>query len=294
MDFFPGPPDPPNEDEVQEQPQPVWMNPPEDVLPGVVPVELVLGRSASTVVALTGMRAFPTGLQMNLAVRVRGRVSRRDLNSEVFDGPYGHDMDPQWQAGRLKWGFELADGRRVTNVDPWPEQPNQDHSRPHRPDDWLWEPDHPVLQGGGGGGGQRSVDRDYWLATSARGPVSCGVPVAGPGHRPQRSGPGRRAVPRGRRARSPRMAVGLTTAGSRADRLPGLLGVHPQRRVGASRAVVHRRESQDGCSRSVRQDGGGASWRIVGGQDRWPWSAGSARLSGNRRRWGRGTADHVR
>lgn len=83
MDFFPGPPDPPNEDEVQEQPQPVWMNPPEDVLPGVVPVELVLGRSASTVVALTGMRAFPTGLQMNLAVRVRGRVSRRDLNSEV-------------------------------------------------------------------------------------------------------------------------------------------------------------------------------------------------------------------
>lgn len=161
MDFFPGPPDPPNEDE-QEHPQPVWTNPPEDVLPGVVPVELVLGRSASTVVALTGMRAFPTGLQMNLAVRVRGRVARRDLNSEVFDGPYRHDMDPQWQAGRLKWGFELADGRRVTNVDPWPEQPNQDPSRPH-PADWLWEPDHPVLHGGGGGGGQRSVDRDYWL-----------------------------------------------------------------------------------------------------------------------------------
>ena len=163
MDFFSGPPDLPNADEVQEQPQPVWMSPPEDVLPGVVPLELVLGRSASTVVALTGMRAFPTGLQMNLAVRVRGRVSRRDLNSEVFDGPHRHEMDAQWHAGRLKWGFELADGRRVTNVDPWPEQPNQDHSRPHHPDDWLWEPDHPVLQGGGGSGGQRSVDRDYWL-----------------------------------------------------------------------------------------------------------------------------------
>lgn len=139
MNFFPDPPDPPGEDE-DEYPQPVWMGPPGDVLPGVVPVELVLGRSATTVVALTGMRAFPTGLQMNLAVRVRGRVARRDLNSEVFDGPYDHDMDAQWQAGRLKWGFELADGRRATNVDPWPKQPNQDHSRPHHPDDWLGNP----------------------------------------------------------------------------------------------------------------------------------------------------------
>lgn len=164
MDFFPDPPGPPDEDEVRrEHAQPVWMSPPDDVLPGVVPVELVLGRSASTVVFLTGIRAFPTGLQMNLAVRVRGPLGRRYLNNEVFDGPYQHDMDPQWQAGRLKWGFELADGRRVTNVDPWPQQPNQDHHRPHQADDWLWEPDHPVLQGGGGGGSLHSVDRDYWL-----------------------------------------------------------------------------------------------------------------------------------
>ena len=139
------------------------MGAPEDVLPGVVPVELVLGRSASTVVMLTGMRAFPTGLQMNLSVRLRGKAARRDLHSEVFDGQYSHDMDADWQERRLKWGFELADGRRVTNVDPWPHQPNEDHSRPHPPDDWLWEPGHPVLMGGGGGGGSSSVDRDYWL-----------------------------------------------------------------------------------------------------------------------------------
>ena len=92
-----------------------------------------------------------------------GLLSRPAGPSEVFDGPYRHDMATQWQTGRLKWGFELGDGRRVTNVDPWPEQPNQDHSRPHHPDDWLWEPDHPVLQGGGAGGGDRSVDRDHWL-----------------------------------------------------------------------------------------------------------------------------------
>lgn len=162
MDFFPDPPAP--SDEAYECPQPVWSSPPEDVLAGVVPVELVLGQSESTVVLLSGMRAFPTGLQMSLGVRVRGRPSRHDVNSDVF-GPYSHDADPQWQIGRLKWGFELADGRRVTNVDPpvWLEQPNRDHSRPHHPDDWMWEPDHPVLTGRGGGGSARSADRDYWL-----------------------------------------------------------------------------------------------------------------------------------
>lgn len=166
MDFFPDPPAPPQE-EPDPQPQPVWSGAPEDVIPGVVPVELVLGRSDTTVVFLTGIQAFPSGLAMTLGVRVRGRTHarRRELNSEVFDGPYPHDMDAAWRAGRLKWGFELADGRRVTNIDPpaWSEQPNQDHHRAHSPDDWKWEPDHPVLTGGGGGGGPRSVDRDYWM-----------------------------------------------------------------------------------------------------------------------------------
>lgn len=58
MDFFPGPPDPPDEDELVDPPQPVCVNPPEDVLAGVVPVELILGRSETTVVMLTEMRAF--------------------------------------------------------------------------------------------------------------------------------------------------------------------------------------------------------------------------------------------
>ena len=107
VDFFPASPGPP--DEPDDHPQPVWANPPEDVLPGVVPVELVLGRSSSTVVLLTGMRAYPSGLQMDLGVRVRGPLGRRDLGSEVFDGPFRHGMGSDWQARRLKWGFELAD-----------------------------------------------------------------------------------------------------------------------------------------------------------------------------------------
>jgi hypothetical protein len=153
MEFFPEPVA--AMEEPEELPQPAWMTAPGDMLPGVVPVEIVIGRSPSTVVLLTGMRVFPTGIEMTLGVRVRGRVRRRELHGEVFDGPYSHDRDDDWQAGRLKWGFELADGRRVTNVDPPPWPPERF--------DPSWEPAHPVLMGHGGGGGNRAVDREYWL-----------------------------------------------------------------------------------------------------------------------------------
>jgi hypothetical protein len=150
-DFFPTPPDPGGVEE-EDEPQPVWLNPPDDVLPGIVPVELILGRSDQAVVMLAGMRAFSTGLAMTLLVRTRIRIRGFDLNDEVFDGPYRHDQDDAWQRDRLKWGFEFADGRRATSADPWPD-----------PVDAQPTPQRAVLSGGGGGGSARAVDRDYWL-----------------------------------------------------------------------------------------------------------------------------------
>ena len=144
----------------------MWAGPPGDVLPGVVPVELVLGRSESAVVALTGMRAFPTGLAMTLHVRLHGSVRGFDLHAEVFDGPYRHDRGPEWQAGRLKWGFEFADGRRVTTVDPPTWSDTEDEASDfasYRPLASLVEPSRPILTPGGGGCGQRDADRGYWL-----------------------------------------------------------------------------------------------------------------------------------
>ena len=58
------------------------------MLPGVVPIEVVLGRSDQAVVLLTGMRAFPIGVAMTLHIRTRTRLP--ELHSEVFDGPYRH------------------------------------------------------------------------------------------------------------------------------------------------------------------------------------------------------------
>ena len=158
VDFFPDPPEPrEQEPEEDEGYQPVWHSAPEDVLPGVVPIELILGRSQSTVVMLTGIRAFPESLAMNLAVRVRGPLGGRDLHAEVFDGPYPHDTGAQWQRDRLKWGWEFADGRRATSVD----QPAWDDERAWT--DKTWRPPHPVLTGQGGGGSRRSIDRDFIL-----------------------------------------------------------------------------------------------------------------------------------
>jgi hypothetical protein len=115
MDLFPDVPPPVDRAEPEEPPQPAWRGAPDDVLPGLVPTELILGRSESTVVMLTGIRAFPAGLGIEARrasawTGVPPRPQRRGL-----DGPYTHDMGADWQAGRLKWGFEFADGRRVTN-----------------------------------------------------------------------------------------------------------------------------------------------------------------------------------
>ena len=101
---------------------------------------------------LSGVRAFPTGVSVNLAVRTRTRIRHFDLHEEVFDGPYRHDLDDDWRRDRFTWGFELADGRRATNVDPWEGSLGPGSV-----------PDHPVLSGGGGGASDTSADRDHWL-----------------------------------------------------------------------------------------------------------------------------------
>lgn len=149
-DFFSEAPPPEPADEPDHL-ETDWLRRPSGMLAGVVPFELIIGRSPQAVVTLIGMRAFPTGLAMTLGVAVRKHLRHRDLNAEVFDGPYRHDRDEAWLRGRLKWGFELSDGIRVTNLDlSWMGDVSQ-------------RPEHPVLSGGSGGGDDREVEREYWL-----------------------------------------------------------------------------------------------------------------------------------
>jgi hypothetical protein len=63
----PPPPEPPG----REDRRPIWAGPPNNVLPGIVPVQLVIARTQDTAVAVIGIRAYPNGLAFTLSVRLR-------------------------------------------------------------------------------------------------------------------------------------------------------------------------------------------------------------------------------
>jgi hypothetical protein len=154
MSFFEPPPPPPEPPE-HEHRQPPWAGPPDNVLPGVVAVQLFVARTQDTVVAVTGIRAYPDGLGFTLSLRLR-RMGAHDewwLGSGPLDDPFGYGP---FAGGRLReeflrFGVRFADGRKATNLS-GPPLPHDDQ-----------DPQAPVLMLGGGGGGGRSWDVDYWL-----------------------------------------------------------------------------------------------------------------------------------
>jgi hypothetical protein len=112
---------------------PAWARGPEDMIPGVVPVALLVARTATHAVLIDNLLVYPTGFDFDLAVRRRPGHPRRP-------GRWGHDL-------RLEVRF--ADGRRADN-DPrrWP-HPSADRlpdppllyqsvSGPDGGHVWLW------------------------------------------------------------------------------------------------------------------------------------------------------------
>jgi len=108
MSFF-EPPPPPSA-LAQAKQRPAWLAPPANVLPGVVPVELLLARTEQTAVAVTGIRAYPTGFAFTISIRLRHHASQQQTGS-------GHGMlamlDYFEPSGRvfLRLGVRFADGR---------------------------------------------------------------------------------------------------------------------------------------------------------------------------------------
>jgi hypothetical protein len=49
--------------------RPAWVEPPADVVPGIVPVELLLAHTDTDAVLVTDLRAYPTGLEFALTAR---------------------------------------------------------------------------------------------------------------------------------------------------------------------------------------------------------------------------------
>ena len=57
--------------------RPAWVEPPADLVPGIVPVELILARTPQRAIGLSGIRAYPTGFDFDLAVRRHPGQPRR-------------------------------------------------------------------------------------------------------------------------------------------------------------------------------------------------------------------------
>lgn len=178
MDFFE---DPPSEHNLPfpsdfDPEQPEWAGPPRGVLPGPVPIELVLGRSRTVAIALTRVRAYPAGVSLTLEGYLNPSLPLRNLDpkhtfGQEFSG--GARVDDEHSAGRLRWGVKFADGRTATSVAPqWP-TPQEGPPR------------GPVLLPQRGHGSDRHGEQEYWLwPLPPAGPLSlaCEWTARGVGH----------------------------------------------------------------------------------------------------------------
>jgi hypothetical protein len=143
-------PEPADEPEPPDFAPPPWMGAPSNVIPGVAPVELLIGRTPNAAVAVGGMRVYPAGITFTLQVRTNG-LSHAD-EQRVWAGLTGHRWDDDPEAppdpGQLRWGVLFADGRKVTTLDEhWGSE---------------GEPEQPILESGSGGGSPGHYDSEYW------------------------------------------------------------------------------------------------------------------------------------
>lgn len=178
VDLFGDDVDPPQPPEVPAAyERPVWLGPPEGELGVAVPLAVVLGRGDRGVVALSHALAYSTGISFDLVAHVGGLEHRQA--SGLFHDQHAVSTDlSDLPDGLLRFGIELADGVRVSNLGgrrPWGSSAEG--------------PQRPILIEQGGSGGQSSGtsiswSTGFWLwplppARTLR--VSCEWPVAGIG-----------------------------------------------------------------------------------------------------------------
>jgi hypothetical protein len=96
---------------------PAWSRGPVDMVPGVVPVALLVARTDTHAVLIDGLLVYPTGFDFDLAVRRHPGLPRDHPDPRVW-----HEL---WLEVRF------ADGRRADNgPGPWP---HPDDDRPPDP-----------------------------------------------------------------------------------------------------------------------------------------------------------------
>jgi len=144
--------------EGEAPPMPAWFGPPEDELGGVIPLDLVIGRSEDGVVALPHVTVYSTGVAFEFIAVARG-LSNANSNGVLQEQHWpeeGKEPPPRF----LRLGLELPGGERVSNLG------GKVHRRRFlKPDE---KPDGAVFfehggRGGAGGGGRVRMQPGYWL-----------------------------------------------------------------------------------------------------------------------------------
>jgi hypothetical protein len=107
------------------------MGPPRAEMPGVVPIERVVAKTDEVAIYLSGFWIYSTGFEVQV------RVLTRDEECELEPFSFEHDeyasRECEIHPGKLRIGFEFADGSKVTNTggdysdewvqEPWPTSP---------------------------------------------------------------------------------------------------------------------------------------------------------------------------
>src|SRR5205085_5515 len=147
MSFFEAPPPRPERKPRPRYRTPHGWHPPEAVLPGIVPVELIIGRTDDAAVAVRRISAYETGFELDLVT-----LTRVELDLDPFDLGYRRRRDNPLDPDLLRFGVEFADGRKATNVDV--ESPYDESS----------EGRLVLHHHGGGGGGGGDWETGYWVS----------------------------------------------------------------------------------------------------------------------------------
>jgi hypothetical protein len=150
--FDPPPAEPPPPAAAPRYRPPEWSGPPENVIPGVAALELVLAHTGRTAVWISDADAYPNGAIIKVGLRGRG-PARPDVESRARGWRFGL----QFSDGRKLSAYGLGAFARLGGVRAW----SSATATARNPREAR--PDAPLLVGRGGGGSLNSWRQEYWL-----------------------------------------------------------------------------------------------------------------------------------
>ncbi len=156
ISFFAAAPDPPPP--AARPPLPRWWAPPQDMVGGVLALQLVLARSGSVAVVLSRLVAYPSGFSLDVSIVSRAGAELPNLQARFR--PDGTDRDAIERGWRF--GIGTADGSKVTVNGGRPPEALRKLNFQELADTEV--PPHPIILPGGSGGRKGRWDVSYWVA----------------------------------------------------------------------------------------------------------------------------------